>query len=448
MPQLHVDIVTDSSDFWARMANEGRKAGQVGEQLGKAMGQGITRGAGGGTLGGGNNMANSLGLGNNFVFAIQDASSAIGQFGATTTGLRFMILGAANNIQMMAMSAAMAGTGFKGLLAAITPLHIGLAIFSAGVSLLPLLFSSATKASDQAGDAFKDFTTRIKDSADAMEKMNIAIGMGIIDPNDSPLKIMERQASELRDTIIDLIAKENELFLAKNKGEALRFVAEAETRDAKQQLKDKEAEIKNATIAQKILPRLPTSTGGRPAELFDKMNKESMDALNDSVRVEIDSKQDEAKLWKDRGQALRDLDEKIATNKWAKESARITNSFLEQRIKLRDLGLDRPDRTSAIDQAERKAQEDVVRRQQKEDRDQQLNAKQLDLELRKLRMPSFSGAGTLTSPDELVNRIQKGANETEERQIDNQLKQIQIAEKQNQLTDMVIDNLKIPFIRI
>ena len=155
MPQLHVDIVTDSNDFWARMAREGARAGQVGEQLGKSLGQGITKGAGGGTSGTGANMATNLGIGNNFVFAIQDASSAIGQFGVNVTGLRFLILGAANNIQMMAMTASLAGVGFRGLLASILPVHIGLAAFSAAISLLPLLFSRAKSAAKELTDELK-----------------------------------------------------------------------------------------------------------------------------------------------------------------------------------------------------------------------------------------------------------------------------------------------------
>lgn len=433
----------------------------------------------GGGGGGAPNMANNLGLGNNFVFAIQDASSAIGQFGATTTGLRFAILGAVNNIQMLVMTAALAGTGFKGLLASITGLHVGLAIFSAAISLLPLLFGKTAKATDEAKNKLDDLNKSLREQLELI-RLRAALEPKVAFPVDVNRKILSQQAQD------NEAKAKNELAIVEAQIPAALAAAEAarkavpgggDIRDPERALAQKRAQeaqdklnallVEQHTLQQKATEAVKTRVAlergaaidaqkklneeglknfkNEEGQRYEKNRKQKIDELNDAVRGEIDSNQDDLKMKKDQAEALRDFEELTASNKWEKESERIKNSFFEEKEKLDNLGLLDKNRLDKLDKAEKDALNELLRKELKDDRDRVLNAKQLDLEIRKLRMPSFSGAGALTSPEELVNRIQRGANETEERQIDNQLKQIQIAEKQNELTEKVVTNiLKMP----
>lgn len=163
--QLYAELMLIDDPFFRRLAQISAQAGQQSQQIGRQMGQGVSQGF---------NQSGGLGFANNFIFAIQDAGSAIGQFGVTTTGLRFAVLGAANNLQTMAMSATMAGISFKTLLASITPVHIGLAAFSLAISLLPLAFANSSKGAGEFASAMKTLG-EVMDRFYARQQMGVSM---------------------------------------------------------------------------------------------------------------------------------------------------------------------------------------------------------------------------------------------------------------------------------
>lgn len=173
-----IGIDGDDDPFMRLIAATAARSKKMGEEIGRNLSVGVSG------VSQSRNMAADMGLGNNFVFAIQDATSAVGQFGFTTTALRFAILGATNNIQIMVMQAALAGVTFRTLATVIRPIHIALALFSAGVSLLPLLFSNSSKAS-------KDLKDSLKEQHDELERgIQLRDNLTKLEPKQKfPLKV-------------------------------------------------------------------------------------------------------------------------------------------------------------------------------------------------------------------------------------------------------------------
>lgn len=441
---ISVEISGSADKLWAAMADTAARAGQEGQRLGELIGQSVTQGVRrsvapipsiifpqGRTAApipgitwpsGPQNMATNLGLGGQFIFAVQDASSAIGQFGTTVTGLRFAILGAANNIQILVMQAALAGVGFRGLREAITPLHVGLAIFSAGISLLPLLLAKTNKAIDEHKNKLRELFNEYKAFLDQQREV------AALSP---PQKFPESRESTLRAGLAQAVSIESRESPRVNVIGRLLEASRAELAATQQAI---------AAMGPPIL--LSKSALQERGALLDKeigLNKR----INELIGELRESERRVTEARTNRLNIEQALTKELERQRIAKQQEEFDKATEE--APLRAWRARRQLQEEAAKDAAEQAK-DAARRQEeglrglREARDRPLRIRQMELELQRMRMPE-QGRFAFTSPENLIQSIQSSIGTDADKQIANQEKQIQLQQKQNELTDELVNTI-------
>ena len=460
---ITIAVDADDEPLMRALAATARRAKTLGEEIGRNLGQGIGLGglsktAAGGLTGFSNvfeplekaatklkrsvqskNMAADMGVGNNFVFAIQDATSAVGQFGFTTTALRFAILGATNNIQVLVMNAALAGVTFRTLTSFITPLHIGLALFSTAVSLLPLLFGRSSAAA-------KEFTGNIAELSAATTAMGIARSFEQALGSQSKLTVIDAGIKEVTQSIATLKRQSEEL---KASGELFfddtAIGAGMELSRLTDDLSRKETLLAQLTKERADAEALVTAEKERQKDL-DEQAAMIENARKQEYQNEADAERELVERLKT--EALRrgfdpsgivtgnaadtDLAQRRAEDA---DRRRRLEQFMRDELGMQDEG----ELKRKASEAKRAATE--AERFRKDTRDAPLQLRQMELDLKRLQMGEQQKFA-FVSPEDYINKLQEGLTSGEQQMIKRQDDALRIQELQHKLADKTFEILK------